>query len=87
MNDPRPAPNANDPSQTKTASEAELAERLQQGRIPPELQDWVRQQFPQEDFLRGFLEVQRSGGVSITDLLEEFDQTGDTEEPETRGTA
>jgi hypothetical protein len=81
MNDPQPKPNTSDPSQ------AELAERLKQTRIPPELQDWVRQQFPQEDFLRELQEVQQHGGVSITDLLKEFDQTGCTEEPGTRGTA
>jgi hypothetical protein len=71
MNDSQPDPRTNASPQNTDASEAELAERLEQGRIPPELREWVLQQFPREEFLRALQEVQEKGGVEISDLLDE----------------
>ena len=74
MTDPHDSKPPGDAKPTSPASEAELAERLKETRIPPELREWVRQQFPPEELLRGIQEVQANGGYSLADILEEFSE-------------
>jgi hypothetical protein len=57
---------------TPPTSEAKPAESLEHTRIPPELREWVREQFPPEEFLRAFQEMQEQGGFDVSDLLAEF---------------
>ena len=70
MNNSQPNPDTNANARASAASEAEMAERLKDTRIPPELREWIQQRFPREEFLRALQEVQENGGVEISDLLD-----------------
>jgi hypothetical protein len=50
----------------------EMAKRLKETRLPPELQEWARRQFTQEDFLRGVREIEEQGGVPLSDFFDEL---------------
>ncbi len=41
--------------------------------IPPELVEWARQTFDEEEFLKEFHEVQATGGLELNDFLAEIE--------------
>jgi hypothetical protein len=44
------------------------------GKLPPELREWARQQFNEDEFLAGLREVEETGGVELKDFLQELEQ-------------
>ena len=44
------------------------------GKLPPELMEWARQQFNEEEFLAGLREVQETGGAELKDFIQELEQ-------------
>ncbi len=47
---------------------------LPSGKLPPELMEWARQQFNEEEFLAGLREVEETGGVELKDFIQELEQ-------------
>jgi hypothetical protein len=47
---------------------------LPSGKLPPELREWARQQFNEEEFLAGLREVEETGGVELKDFIRELEQ-------------
>lgn len=48
--------------------------------VTPELLEWTRRTFNQEEFLAGLREIEVTGGVEITDLLQEPEQEATSRE-------
>jgi zinc-ribbon domain len=44
------------------------------GKLSPELREWARQQFSEEEFLAGLREVQETGGVELKDFIKDLEQ-------------
>lgn len=42
--------------------------------LQPELKEWARQQFSEEEFLAGLREIQTTGGSELQDFLQELEQ-------------
>jgi hypothetical protein len=47
---------------------------LQQQYLTPEVLEWARRTFNEEEFLAGLREIETTGGVEIKDLLDELEQ-------------
>lgn len=47
---------------------------LQQQYLTPEVLEWARRTFNEEEFLAGLREIETTGGVEIRDLLDELEQ-------------
>ena len=43
-------------------------------RISPELLEWARQQFNEEEFLHGLREVRETGGMELQEFIRELEQ-------------
>jgi RNA recognition motif-containing protein len=43
------------------------------GRLPPELLDWARREFTEQEILTGVRQIRETGGVEFKDLIEEID--------------
>lgn len=78
---------ANCDPQARSQLLARITERLQpppqvepfpREKLSPELLDWARQQFTEEELLAGYLEVKATGGLQLEDFIDELDR-------ETRG--
>jgi hypothetical protein len=44
------------------------------GKLPPELMEWARQQFNEEEFLAGLREIQETGGLELKDFIQDLEQ-------------
>lgn len=42
-------------------------------RIPPEILEWVRQTFDEEEFLRHVREIEATGGLRLEDFIAELE--------------
>jgi hypothetical protein len=51
-----------------------LSEDGESGRLAPELAAWARQTFDEEAFVAGVREVERTGGLELTDFIHELEQ-------------
>jgi hypothetical protein len=45
---------------------------LKETQLPPQLQEWARQQFPKDEFLRGLQEIQECGGATLSEFFDEL---------------
>lgn len=43
--------------------------------LTPELLDWARQQFPEEEVLKGLQQVREKGGLELHEFIHELDDT------------
>ena len=43
-------------------------------KLPPELMEWARQDFNEEEFLAGLREIQETGGLELKDFIQELEQ-------------
>ncbi len=48
--------------------------------VTPELLEWARRTFNEEEFLAGLREIEATGGVEITDLIQEPEQEATSRE-------
>jgi hypothetical protein len=48
--------------------------------VTPELLEWARRTFSKEEFLAGLREIEATGGVEITDLIQEPEQEATSRE-------
>lgn len=48
--------------------------------VTPELLEWARRTFNEEEFLAGLREIETTGGVDITDLIQEPEQEATSRE-------
>ncbi len=42
-------------------------------KIPPEILEWARQTFDEEDFLRQIREIEATGGLALEDFIAELE--------------
>jgi hypothetical protein len=47
------------------------------GKPSPELMEWVRRQFSEEEFLAGLREIRETGGRELKDFIRELEQEAD----------
>jgi hypothetical protein len=47
---------------------------LPSGKLTPELLDWARQQFSEEEIIAGLREVQQTGGLELSDFIRELEE-------------
>jgi hypothetical protein len=47
---------------------------LPDGKLPPGLHEWERQNFDRDAFLAGLCEVEQTGGLPLKDFLHELEQ-------------
>ena len=50
------------------------AEKLVDGKLSPELLEWARQQFTEEEIVVGLRELRAKGGLELEDFLAELEQ-------------
>jgi RNA recognition motif-containing protein len=43
------------------------------GKLPPELLEWARRQFTEEEIIAGVREIRETGGVELKDFIEEIE--------------
>jgi hypothetical protein len=43
-------------------------------KLPPELLEWARRDFNEEEFLEGLREIERTGGLELKDFIHELEQ-------------
>jgi hypothetical protein len=48
--------------------------------VTPEIMEWARRTFNEEEFLAGLREIEATGGVEITDLIQEPEQEATSRE-------
>jgi hypothetical protein len=53
--------------------QSDRSEPFPRERIPPEILEWARQTFDEEDFLRQVREIEATGGVQLEDFLAELE--------------
>ena len=44
------------------------------GKLSPELMEWARQQFSEEEFVAGLREIRETGGLELQDFIRELEQ-------------
>jgi hypothetical protein len=44
------------------------------GKLPPELLEWARQTFDEEEFRAGMREIEETGGLELKDFIQELEQ-------------
>jgi hypothetical protein len=44
------------------------------GKLTPELLEWARKQFSEEEILAGLREIQQTGGLELRDFIQELEQ-------------
>ena len=42
--------------------------------LPPEILEWARQHFNEEEFLAGLREIRETGGLQLEDFIRELEQ-------------
>jgi hypothetical protein len=47
-------------------------------KLSPELLEWARQQFHEEEFIAGLREIQDTGGLELKDFIQELEQEAAT---------
>jgi hypothetical protein len=45
-----------------------------QDKLPPDLLEWARQTFNEEEFLAGVREIEQTGGVKLEEFIAEIEQ-------------
>jgi hypothetical protein len=43
-------------------------------KLSPELKEWARQHFSEDEFLAGLREIQETGGLELKDFIQELEQ-------------
>jgi hypothetical protein len=44
------------------------------GKLPPELMEWARRQFSEDEFAAGLKEIRETGGLELQDFIRELEQ-------------
>ena len=56
------------------APPANLETTVPEGKLPPELLEWALQQINEEEIIAGLEEIQRTGGLQLSDFIHELEQ-------------
>ena len=48
--------------------------KLADGKLPPDLLEWARQTFNEEEFLAGVREIRATGGLEFDDFVKELER-------------
>jgi hypothetical protein len=59
--------------QAMKRDQPDQSEPFPRGRIPPEILEWARQTFDEEDFLAQVREIEATGGVALEDFIAELE--------------
>jgi hypothetical protein len=61
-------------SESAAAGQAPTAPALASVKLSPELIEWARKSFSEEEFLAGIREIEETGGLELKDFIRELEQ-------------
>lgn len=64
------------PDDIEAAEKAALAPEywIRPSKLPPEILNWARQNFNEEEILAGIREIEETGGLELKDIIHELEQ-------------
>jgi hypothetical protein len=80
LNGPRPTTNDASAPMGQVGDSAPLPSQIQREEISPEILQWARQQFTEEEILAGLHELRETGGLELRDFIHELEEIANRRE-------